>query len=225
VTLEAVFFDLDGCLVDTAPDFIVLLNRMMAEAGKPDIDPLEIRNQVSNGAGALITLGFGVERGEPGFDDHLERLLELYEAHLDVETRVFPGMDAVIDWLDAHQRPWGVVTNKPARFTHPVLAGLGLADRVSAVVCPDDVTLRKPDPEPLFLACHRAGVREPEHCLYVGDHARDIEAGRRAGMATVACGFGYIADGDRAEDWGADHVIQQADELLPIVQDLAGRDA
>jgi phosphoglycolate phosphatase len=221
VTVEAVFFDLDGTLVDTAPDFVVILNRMLREAGKAELAPAVIRKQVSNGAGALVTLGFGMGRGEPGFNEHLERLLDLYSNHLDVETRLFPGMAEVLAELEQRDIAWGVVTNKPERFARPVLDGLGLMDSISAIVCPDNVTLRKPDPEALFLACHQAGVTEPEHCLYVGDHVRDVQAGHRAGMATVACTFGYIADGDDPTGWGAEYVIDHARELLPIIDHLS----
>lgn len=217
MTLEAVFFDLDGTLVDTAPDFVVLLNRMLREAGRPELDADRIRRQVSNGAGALVTLGFGMERGEPGFDDHLQELLTLYADHLDVETRLFPGMAEVLEQLREQRIPWGVVTNKPERFTRGILEGLGLMPSVSAIVCPDHVTLRKPDPEPMLLACHQAGVSDPEHCIYVGDHIRDVEAGRRAGMTTVACSFGYIAEDDDPREWGADYLIGHALELVPLI--------
>lgn len=221
MTLEAVFFDLDGTLVDTAPDFVVILNRMMREAGQAELPPEVIRKQVSNGAGALVTLGFGMARGEPGFNRHLEHLLDLYSGHLDVETRLFPGMAEVLAELQRRDIAWGVVTNKPERFARPVLAGLGLMDSISAVVCPDNVTLRKPDPESLFLACRQAGVVDPANCLYVGDHVRDVEAGHRAGMTTVACTFGYIADGDDPGNWGAEYVIDRAGELLPLIEQLS----
>lgn len=216
--LEGVFFDLDGTLADTAPDFVVVLNRLLREKGRDAIDADAIRRQVSNGAAALVTLGFGVGRGETGFDPLLERLLDIYAGHLDVETRLFPGMARVLDRLHELDVPWGVVTNKPERFARPVLAGLGLLASARALVCPDHVSERKPDPEPLLLACRQAGGLDPAACLYVGDHVRDIEAGRNAGMTTVACAFGYVPDGEDPADWGADLLIDNALDLIPFIE-------
>jgi phosphoglycolate phosphatase len=223
LNLEGVFFDLDGTLADTAPDFQVVLNRLMRETGRAEIAPETIREQVSNGAGALVTLGFAVERDEPAFDGYLEMLLARYREHLDVETKLFPGMDRVLGHLEARGIPWGVVTNKPERFTRPVLAGLGLLQRVAAIVCPEHVNERKPHPEALLTACEQAGIAHPSACVYAGDHVRDIQAGQRAGMTTVACAFGYVAPEDDPAGWAADHLISSADELIPILEELENR--
>jgi 2-phosphoglycolate phosphatase len=220
LSLDGVFFDLDGTLADTAPDFEVVLNGLMRESGQPELSAAAVRRQVSHGARALVTLGFDLEPGEPGFDDELERLLERYREHLDVATCLFPGMDQVLDQLDAAAIPWGVVTNKPERFTRPVLDGLGLLERVAAISCPEHVTERKPDPQALFLACRQAGIAQPSACIYAGDHVRDIQAGRRAGMTTVACAFGYIDPDEDPARWAADHLIHEARELIPILETL-----
>ena len=216
----SVHFDLDGTLVDTAPDFHVVLNRVLEQAGRPAVSPERVRQQVSNGARALIRLGFGLTPSDDDFDLWLNRLLDAYEQHLDVETALFPGMAEVLDRLDQAGIPWGVVTNKPERFSVPVINGLGLGQRVGAIICPDHVQQRKPDPEGLFLACRKVGA-DPAHSLYVGDHQRDIEAGRNAGMETVAALFGYIDEDDRPEDWNADHYIHRAEELHGLIDTLA----
>lgn len=220
MSLDGVFFDLDGTLADTAPDFRVVLNRLMRESGRAEKSLAEVRRQVSHGARALVTLGFDLQPHEPGFDDELERLLARYREHLDVETCLFPGMDQVLDHLEAAGIPWGVVTNKPERFTRPVLDGLGLLERVSAIICPEHVTERKPDPQALFLACRQAGIARPSACVYAGDHVRDIQAGQRTGMTTVACAFGYIDPDEDPAGWAADHLIHEAMELIPILEQL-----
>lgn len=214
--VDGVFFDLDGTLVDTAPDFHVILNQLLEEAGHPPLSAAAVRSQVSNGARALVTLGFGIAPGDPGFDQRLEQLLNAYEKRLDVDSTLFPGFDRVLDHLDAQNIPWGVITNKPVRFTLPVLRGLGLGDRVGPVICPDHVQHRKPDPEGLLMACRATGA-DPARSLYVGDHERDIAAGRNAGMLTVAATFGYIEAGDDPADWQADFMIDRAEELLDIL--------
>lgn len=217
---QAVFFDLDGTLIDTAPDFHVVLNQVLADAGRPAQSMAAVRSQVSNGARALVTLGFGLAPEDAGFAEALETLLDAYAARLAVDTCLFPGMEAVLARLEADGTPWGVVTNKPARFTGPVLQGLGLSERVGPVICPDHVALRKPDPEGLLKAAAAVGAA-PERCLYVGDHLRDIEAGRNAGMVTVAALFGYLDPNEDPRAWHADYYINAADELLPLLdQDL-----
>lgn len=209
-------FDLDGTLVDTAPDFDVVLNTVLADAGRAPVSHEAVRAQVSNGARALVRLGFGLDVGDDGFDHWLEVLLDAYARRLDVDTCLFPGMDAVLAQLDATGTPWGVVTNKPERFTLPVMEGLGLRQRASAIICPDHVRERKPDPEGLLMACRQSGA-DPRASLYVGDHIRDIEAGRNAGMTTVAALFGYIDADEDPRDWRADHYIAHASELLPLL--------
>ncbi len=220
MSLDGVFFDLDGTLADTAPDFRVVLNALMRESGRAELSEEAVRRQVSHGARALVTLGFDLEPDSPGFEDELARLLARYRDHLDVETRLFPGMDRVLEHLDQAGIPWGVVTNKPERFTRPVLDGLGLLDRVSAIVCPEHVRERKPDPQALFVACRQAGIATPSACVYAGDHVRDIQAGRRAGMTTVACAFGYIDPDEDPSGWAAHHLIHEARALIPLLEQL-----
>src|SRR5690606_23025113 len=132
-SLQAVYFDLDGTLIDTAPDFYSVLNNLLAEHGRPAVSYAAVRANVSNGARALTELGFGLGPEDDVFDNYLNQLLDAYAGHLAVDTRLFEGMADTLDWLDQHGLPWGIVTNKPERFTLPVLEGLGLATRVGAV--------------------------------------------------------------------------------------------
>jgi 2-phosphoglycolate phosphatase len=217
--LEAVFFDLDGTLLDTAPDFDVVLNRLLTEQQRPNVPLDQVRSHVSHGARALVRLGYGLEPEDEYFDEHLNQLLDAYEQHLDVHTVLFPGMQGVLNELAEKNIPWGVVTNKPVRFTKPILEGLGLIETCGSIICPDHVAERKPAPEGLFIACNDVGGVQPENCIYVGDHERDILAGKNAGMKTVAAMYGYIDEKDAPDQWQADFYIDDASSLIPLIQE------
>lgn len=202
----AVFFDLDGTLVDTAPDFVRVLNQLRSEEGLPPLPARSIRDQVSNGARALVQLGFKLEEQDPAHCRLLNRLLALYADGLAKESLVFNGLDHFLTELEHLQVPWGVVTNKPSLYTFPLLQQLGLLDRCSAVVCPDHVVNRKPHAEPMLKACELAGV-SPSESWYVGDHERDIASGRSAGCITIGARWGYLADEDEPTRWQADYLL------------------
>ena len=219
--LEAVYFDLDGTLTDTAPDFYTVLNALLKKHGRAEVSYAAVRANVSNGARALTKLGFAAEPDAPEFTAFLAELLDAYEQHLAVDTVLFPGMADALNWLDEQHIPWGIITNKPARFTLPVLEGLNLHERVGAVICPDHVAQRKPDPEGLLIAAKRDNIN-PQHALYVGDHIRDIQAGINAGMATAIAAFGYIEEDDDPHQWHADFILDEGEDLLPLLQTLAG---
>lgn len=211
--VHAVLFDLDGTLIDTAEDFAAVLNHMRHAR---DLDALPfptIRGSVSEGARALVTLAFDVAEGEPEFEPLRAELLALYEQQLSHHSALFPGMGKVLAWLERHQVPWGIVTNKPERYATPLVAALGLDSRCHTLICPDHVQARKPDPEGVLMACTHIGC-DPAHTVYVGDHQRDIEAGRRAGMRTVGCRYGYVRDPAEFEVWNADVLISQPEELI-----------
>lgn len=210
---DCVLFDLDGTLLDTAPDMGRALNRLRVEQGLVALAAEAIRPVVSQGSPGLIRLGFGLEAGQPRFEALRERFLALYGEALARETRLFPGMAEVLEALEARAIPWGVVTNKVAALTEPLLAELDLDRRAACIVSGDSVARSKPDPLPLLHACALVGVA-PQRCLYVGDAARDIEAGRRAGMATLAARYGYFPADERPENWGADGVIDAPRDLL-----------
>ncbi len=213
----SVLFDLDGTLVDTAPDFVHCLNIQRQRHRLDPLPALTIRAVVSDGAPGLIRLGFDLEPEHPNYAERHSELLELYSEHLAVESRLFEGMDEVLGWLEERRIPWGVVTNKPSTFTLPLMDRLQLSARCSATVCPDHVQQRKPHPESLFLAAHQLGV-SPGDSIYVGDHLRDIDAGRAAGMTTVAARYGYIGDPESVTRWQASHIIDHSNELLALLR-------
>ncbi|MFP4606897.1 MAG: phosphoglycolate phosphatase [Thiohalospira sp.] len=207
----ALFLDLDGTLVDTAPDLAAALNRVRREEGLPAVDEAEVRPVVSHGGGAVVTAGLGVAPEEPGHAELLARLLDHYQRDIARHSRLFPGLAEVLAEWEATGRPWGVVTNKPARFTEPLLEALGLAGRVAAVVSGDTLPRAKPHPDPLLHACTAAGCA-PAAAIYVGDAERDIAAGLAAGLRTAVAGWGYLDPADRPGDWGAEvHLTTPAD--------------
>ena len=213
-------FDLDGTLADTAPDLVRVLNELLVERGRAQIPYAIARNEVSNGAGGLLRLGFG-DLGSP---DELEvlrrRFLEIYALDVHSRSRLFIDLEDIDD--HCHQLAWGVVTNKPDAFTRPLLAALGLAPRVRSVVSGDSLPQRKPHPAPLLLAARELGVAA-ERCVYVGDAPRDIEAGKNANMATIAAAYGYIRPHEDPYSWGADLVIRRPTEMRDALADLKGR--
>lgn len=212
---SAVLFDLDGTLVDTAPDMVAVLQAMQGEHDLSPIDYESGRAQVSNGAIGLLSVGFPDIEICFGDDLHHE-YLERYAEMICEESRVFAGMEALLDQLDDADCPWGIVTNKPEHLTNPLLEALGIDTRSACTVSGDSLSVRKPDPAPLLLACDIAGV-EPYRAIYVGDAERDIEAGLRAGMATIAAGYGYITEDDDPREWGADIIAIDTEELAQIV--------
>jgi phosphoglycolate phosphatase len=215
--MKAVFFDLDGTLLDTAPDFALVINRMRQRHGHQALPFEAIRNTVSHGARALISLAFSLQEGDENFDEYKQELLDLYLNNLAEETVLFPGLNELLHWLEQQQISWGIVTNKPRAFTSPILQAFELTERCHAVICPDDVKQTKPHPEPLLLAAKQVDC-DPGQAIYIGDHRRDIEAGRAAGMTTVAASYGYIDENDPATTWQADFEVDHPEQLLPLLQ-------
>ena len=208
--ITGVFFDLDGTLVDSAPDLVVAMARLRAERGEPDIDVTAIGHVVSKGGRAMLRRGF------PAADDALieqllPRFLDLYAEAIATHSSTYPGIDDVLALLERSGVRWGVVTNKPGWLAHALLVALKLDSRCAAIVAGDTLAQRKPDPAPLLHACALAGVAAASS-VYVGDDLRDIEAGRRAGMMTVAAGWGYL-DGEDALAWEADRVAVLPSDL------------
>jgi phosphoglycolate phosphatase len=216
-TIRTVLFDLDGTLADTAPDMAAALNRLLAERGRAPLPYETIRPVVSHGAKALIRLGFGLEPEDAQFEPLRRRFLEIYRADLCRGTRLFPGMTELLAGLRTLGLNWGIVTNKPAFLTEPLVEQLGLGTETACVVSGDTTVNRKPHPEPMLHACALAGSRPPQ-CLYVGDAERDIEAGREAGMQTLVALFGYLGSDDRPERWGADGLVRTPLEILDWVR-------
>ncbi len=213
--IKAVFFDLDGTLVDTAPDMVGALQELQMSYGVEPV-PYELgRSHVSNGAVGLVSLAFPDETITPE-SPLLCEFIDRYTAQVCTKSVLFDGIAALLDRLDDASRAWGVVTNKPAHLTEAILEKLALAERSVCTISGDTLATRKPDPAQLLHACQLAGVTTDE-CIYVGDAERDIEAGRRAGIATVAAGYGYVVAEDDPRRWGADEFAADPDELAQIV--------
>ena len=216
-TIRAVMFDLDGTLLDTAPDFVVVVNQLLSEQGRPTLPDEIIRAGVSNGSKALIKLAFGIDEAHSTFEPLRQRLLELYLQHIAVYTKPFPGIENLLEKLAQHQLAWGIATNKPAAYTLPLMAALNMQPAPASVICPDHVRRSKPDPESMLLASTQLGCK-PQQIIFVGDHKRDIDCGRDAGSITIAAAYGYVDEGDDPASWNADHCVNHADEIWPIIQ-------
>ena len=211
--IEAVLFDLDGTLADTAPDLGYALNQQRIARGLSTI-PLElIRTEASAGARGLLGLGFNIAPGDSDYPDMREEFLDLYAARLCHDTQLFPGVSELLDQLDARKLPWGIVTNKPARFAKPLIHLLGLSQRAACLISGGDTTHSKPHPEPLLAASHALAVA-PDTCIYLGDDMRDVEASLAAGMEPVIARYGYLGNGHPPESWGARYLIDHPRELL-----------
>ena len=210
--IKAVLFDLDGTFADTAPDLGYALNLMRETRNLAPV-PIEVTRPVTSmGARGLLGAGFGITPDHPDYLPMRDEFLRLYEQNLCRDTRLFPGISELVDALEMRGFKWGIVTNKAERFAKPLLDLLRLGDRAACVIGGDTTGRTKPHPEPL-LAASRVIAVVPESCVYVGDDQRDIDAGRAAGMRTVAVKYGYL-NSSAPEDWGADVVIEQPRELL-----------
>lgn len=207
----AVLFDLDGTLVDTAPDMAGALNDIRAADGLPPLPFAEVRPHVSHGSTAMVKLGYGLPPGD-AFEAARLRFLNRYAERLAHSSALFPGGDWLLHSLEAHGLRWGIVTNKPGFLTDPLVRALGLYERAACVVAGDTLPQRKPHPAPLLLAASQAGV-DPAHCVYVGDAERDVQAGRAAGMRTLVARFGYLQTGEDTLAWGADGEVQSLPEV------------
>ncbi|WP_251359413.1 HAD-IA family hydrolase [Kangiella sp. TOML190] len=211
--VKAVYFDLDGTLLDTAPDMALALNIQLEKHRKAALPYPTIRPWVSHGAAALIKLGFGIRPEHSDFDSYRLEYLEIYQANLSVNTQLFSGMEKLLKALETRQIRWGVVTNKPEFLTIPLLKDLNLYHRSSSVISGDTIKPSKPSPTPLFLACSQDKVT-PNQAIYVGDAIRDIHAAKSAGMLAIAAKYGYINPEDNFSAWPFDLAIASPEELF-----------
>lgn len=211
--VTTILFDLDGTLLDTAPDLVAAVNQALQEENLPTLSLERLRPYVSGGAGVLLRQAFGEAQEAERFEARLRLMLDFYRGNIARHTRLFDGMAEVLERLEEQRLPWGVVTNKPGWLTEPLLQALDLARRCGCIISGDSVAEKKPHPLPMLEACRRIG-QPPESCVYLGDDSRDIQAGRAAGMKTLAAAYGYIPAGDDAGRWGADGLLHAPTELL-----------
>ena len=216
--LKAVLFDLDGTLVDTAPDLANALNRLLERHGRPSLPLGVIRPYVSHGSIGMLGIGLGIDQSDPAFDTLRAEFLDIYASDLSRGSQLFPGMDRVLEQLEQRGLSWGVVTNKPGFLTRPLLDDLELSSRSCCIVSGDTLEQRKPHPAPMYHAAGQAGA-SPKQCVYVGDAWRDIEAGNNAGMYTLVALYGYLSNRDRPLEWQADGAIERPVDLLHWIDD------
>jgi len=216
-----VLFDLDGTLADTAPDLAYALNRTLEHYRRETLPYEAIRPVASHGSIALIRLGFGMPPEADGFEERRQFLLEVYAANLCRETTLFPGMATVLEDLEMRGVPWGIVTNKPAWLTDPLIAAMELQHRAGCVVSGDTCARRKPHAEPILHACAVLGC-EPADTWYIGDAGRDMQAGKAAGCVTIAALYGYLHPDDPPASWSSDLAIDRPDALLDLLRDDIG---
>jgi phosphoglycolate phosphatase len=212
---EAVLFDLDGTLADTAPDLGAALNQLLQEQGRDPLPMEKLRPHVSSGARGMIGAGLGITPADAAYPDLQQRFLAIYQSALCVGTRLFEGIAEHLAELDTRAIPWGIVTNKSQRFAIPLMEGLGLRQRCICIVCGDSARRAKPHGHPMHLASAVMGIAARD-CIYVGDDERDVISGRMVGMQTIVAGWGYLGDGKPPAHWGADAIAASPADILGI---------
>ena len=215
--IHAVLFDLDGTLLDTAPDLVFALNNLLKKHNKPGVSLHDARNIVSQGSVALTRYGFPEVTDDEAFETLRKEFLQHYLNAVCIDTEFFDGMEDLLRAIESSNIPWGIVTNKPASMTDPLIEKLSLTQRAKCVVSGDTLAVSKPHPEPLLYASDIIGL-SPHNTIYIGDDIRDIYAGNEAGMYTCVAGYGYIETDIDTTQWGADFTIHHPTELLDYIR-------
>lgn len=218
MTIQTVLFDLDGTLLDTANDLGQALNRILREEKLPELTEDIVRPAAGQGAKGLIKLGLNIDESHEQYSEYCQKLLTYYADYVCHSTQLFVGMESVLTFLEKNKIQWGIVTNKPARFTDPLVAHLKL--NAQCVISGDTLAHRKPHPEPLLHACQLLQTK-PEQCLYVGDSRIDIVASKAAGMRSLAALYGYIPEGEQPLLWNADGYVNTPDEIITWLQETS----
>ncbi len=216
--IKAILFDLDGTFADTAPDLAAALNYARASRGLPPMPLSEIRPQASHGTRGLLKIGFNIEPGNPDFEALRDIFLDYYARNVCVHTRLFGDTGELVEELERRGLPWGIVTNKPRRFTEPLMQALGYADRAACLISGDSCARAKPYPDPLLRACEIMGVTSGD-CIYLGDDLRDMQAAHAAGMQGIIAKYGYVSSDASVDNWQAQGDIDSPTELLQYLAD------
>lgn len=219
MTIRAVLFDLDGTLLDSALDFIAILQHMRAEHGLPAMNEQLIRQRVSAGAADMVALALETGPEHAAFDALKEDFLQRYSQNYCTHSRLFAGLPELLEQLEERQIAWGVATNKPEHFARPILHALQLEQRAATLVCPEQVKQAKPAPDMLLLACEQLGI-SPQQAIYLGDDRRDIQAAQAANMPSIAVGYGYHGPDENPQDWGATHYVKDSTQLTATLLSL-----
>ncbi len=215
--IQTVFFDLDGTLLDTAPDLATAINKTLKAHGKEALEFSRFRYSIYGGSKTMLCQGFGFDDQHPDYASINEEFLQNYHSNIAAETRLFPGMEEVLAYLERKSIAWGVITNKPTWLTEPLMAALKLTDRAICVISGDTLEKRKPHPMQLHHAC-KITRANPSHTVYIGDTEVDIQAARAAGMYSIAVRYGYAPFGSTPEKWRADQLVDQALEIIPWLE-------
>ena len=215
-SLNAVLFDLDGTLIDTAVEFIIVVQAMREEYDLPLLNESRIRERVSDGSNEMVKLALEIEENHPKFADYTHRVVDQYREIAGSKCVPFRGILNFIRWLGKNKIKWGIATNKPRLYTNSILEKMTFNPFPDSVVCPEDITNPKPSPEALLLSCKLLKCN-PNESVYIGDHSRDIEAGRRAGMYTIIANYGYISSTDDPNRWGANALAENALEFKNLL--------
>lgn len=211
--IQTVLFDLDGTLLDTAPDMAYALNQLRYAHQLPELPLSAIRPLVGYGSKALLKLGFNIDDSHPDYINLLEDFFSLYQTHLANSTKLFPEMETVLNYLEKQQIPWGIVTNKPYRFTFDILKALELQHRAACIICGDTLQKRKPDPDSILHACNLL-KQDPTTCLYIGDTLVDVTASKAAGVKSLVVLYGYIGVEENPYSWNADGYVQTPSDII-----------
>ena len=215
--MSVILFDLDGTLVDTAHDLGAALNIQLERHGKPALPHEVIRPVASHGSRGLLELGFKLSPADNNFLAMRDEYLAIYEDVLTHSPELFDGMSEVLETIEANGLNWGIVTNKPKRFTAPIMRSMQLDKRAACIISGDDAPRPKPYPDTLLMACSIMNT-QAKNCIYIGDAARDIEAGQAAGMRTAVALYGYLSEMDDPVNWGADFMVEQPADILKLMQ-------
>jgi len=214
---KAILFDLDGTLLNSAPDFVWVINLMLKQRTLPPITFEHIKQQVSDGASAMIEAAFDSPLDGLEHEDLKREFLQGYAKALNAESHLYDGINELLRLLDENSIPWGIVTNKPSIYAQAILQHFNLYQRCAILVCPEHVEKPKPDPQGLIICTNKLSIA-PQNCWYIGDHERDVKAGNAADMTTVACTYGYLKQTDNAQLWEANHVVDTPTALLTLIK-------
>ncbi|KAF3977640.1 MAG: HAD-IA family hydrolase [Methylococcales symbiont of Iophon sp. n. MRB-2018] len=210
--LSCVLFDLDGTLVDTAPDLIACLNKALLQYGFNEVTATKVKPLISFGAETMIKSSVEESVNQQTRNKILDTMLDCYQHNISQYSQFFSGINETLNTIESLNLKWGIVTNKRERFTQPLVKALNLTNRASCIISGDTTPNRKPHSEPLFTACSLANVK-PEECVYIGDALHDIVAGKNANMKTLAAVYGYLKVDDTPDTWGADALIESPEQL------------
>lgn len=216
---EAILFDMDGTILDSAPDFVAVTDQLLKKYRLPPCNPDSIKQVISGGAKVMVQNAFGLTGDDPQLEPLRLEFLALYQQQCATYSKLYKGIDALLIDIEKSHLKWGIVTNKPLRFAVPIINHLALEQRCSVLICPEHVTHCKPSPDPLLLACKKLAIL-PEAIIYVGDDLRDIESGNAAGCKTVAVGYGYIHSSDNPHNWGAGAVVESVEALRQLLDNV-----